>query len=72
MKHDDNVSAPTTSRQSDNGLWEISDVASYLGVSIPTVRKDMKERGLPFKRIGRRQYFRRAEIDAWVDSQVAA
>jgi excisionase family DNA binding protein len=67
MKETENVSGPTPVVQ--DGLWEIADVAEYLKVSIDTVRNDMKLRNLPVKRIGGRLYFRRAEIDAWVDSQ---
>jgi excisionase family DNA binding protein len=72
MKEAENVSGPTPVVQQDQGLWVIEDVAEYLKVSVDTVRNHIKLRNLPFKRKGRLMYFRRAEIDAWVDSEDAA
>jgi excisionase family DNA binding protein len=68
MKESENVSGPMPVVQQDQGLWEIADVAEYLKVSVDTVRNDIKLRNLPCKRVGGRLYFRRAEIDAWVDA----
>lgn len=68
MEQLSNVSTEGTGRQ-ENAPWEIDDVASYLGVSVATVRNHIKDRGLPFRRVGRKQLFWRDEIVAWINSQ---
>ena len=47
---------------------EIDGVADYLGCSVRRVR-DLRERGLPAKRIGRRLLFDLREVDAWLERQ---
>jgi excisionase family DNA binding protein len=47
---------------------ELDGVAEYLGVSVRRVR-DLRERGLPAKRIGRRLLFDLREVDAWLERQ---
>jgi excisionase family DNA binding protein len=47
---------------------EIDGVAEYLGCSVRRVR-DLRERGLPAKRIGRRLLFDLREVDAWLERQ---
>jgi len=41
-------------------------LAEYLGCSLSRV-KDLRERGLPAKRIGRRLLFDRLEVDRWLE-----
>jgi excisionase family DNA binding protein len=41
-------------------------LADYLGCSLSRV-KDLRERGLPGKRIGRRLLFDRLEVDRWLE-----
>ena len=43
-------------------------LADYLGCSLSRV-KDLRERGLPGKRIGRRLLFDRLEVDRWLEQQ---
>lgn len=69
-EHNSNVSDGPKERHIE-ALWEIADVARYLGVSIPTVRNHIKDRGLPVRWVGGVQRFRQSEIDAWVDSHPA-
>ncbi len=48
----------------------IADVATMLGVSKPTVRKAVDERGLPAIRLGERTYrFSRVAVDNWINEQ---
>lgn len=47
---------------------EIDGVADYLGCSVRRVR-DLRERGLPAKRIGRRLLFDLRAVDAWLERQ---
>lgn len=48
----------------------LADVAALLRVSKPTVRKAVREQGLPALRMGERVYrFSRAEVDAWIKQQ---
>lgn len=68
MEKQPNVTDAPSERHPD-ALWEIEDVAKYLGVSALTVRKHVNESGLPAKRIGSLLRFRREEVDAWIDQQ---
>ena len=47
---------------------EIGATADYLGVSVRRVR-DLRERGLPAKKIGARLFFDLREVDAWLEGQ---
>ena len=47
---------------------EIEGVADYLGVSVRRVR-DLRERGLPARQVGRRLIFDLREVDAWLEGQ---
>jgi excisionase family DNA binding protein len=46
---------------------ELEGVADYLGVSVRRAR-DLRERGMPAKRIGRRLLFDLREVDAWLET----
>jgi excisionase family DNA binding protein len=45
---------------------EIEATAQYLGVSVRRVR-ELRERGMPAKRVGRRLLFDLREVDAWLE-----
>jgi excisionase family DNA binding protein len=47
---------------------ELEGVAEHLGVPVRRVR-DLRERGLPAKKIGRRLLFDLHEVDAWLEAQ---
>jgi excisionase family DNA binding protein len=47
---------------------EIDGVAAYLNVSVRRVR-DLRERGLPAKQVGRRLIFDLSAVDAWLEAQ---
>jgi excisionase family DNA binding protein len=47
---------------------EIEATAEYLGVSVRRVR-DLHERGMPAKKIGRRLLFDLRAADAWLEAQ---
>jgi excisionase family DNA binding protein len=47
---------------------EIEATAQSLGVSVRRVR-ELRERGMPAKRVGRRLLFDLREVDAWLERQ---
>jgi excisionase family DNA binding protein len=56
-------------RLQERRRWaEIEGTAEYLGVSVRRVR-DLHERGMPGKKIGRRLLFDLREVDAWLERQ---
>jgi excisionase family DNA binding protein len=56
-------------RLQERRRWaEIEGTADYLGVTVRRVR-DLRERGMPAKRIGRRLLFDLREVDAWLEGQ---
>ena len=64
----DRPSAGTDERQS--GLWNISDVASYLQIPISSVYKMTARRAtvrIPYIRIGGKLRFRRSDVDRWLE-----
>lgn len=51
-------------------LWDIEDVASYLGIPLSSVYKMTAPRStspIPHLKLGGRVRFRKADIDAWLD-----
>lgn len=51
-------------------LWDIEDVAGYLGIPLSSVYKMTAQRStnpIPHLKIGGRVRFRKADIDAWLD-----
>jgi excisionase family DNA binding protein len=56
-------------RVQEQRRWaEIEGTAEYLGVSVRRVR-DLHERGMPAKKIGRRLLFDLRAVDAWLEAQ---
>jgi excisionase family DNA binding protein len=56
-------------RVQERRRWaEIEGTAGYLGVSVRRVR-DLHERGMPGKKIGRRLLFDLRAVDAWLERQ---
>jgi excisionase family DNA binding protein len=56
-------------RVQEKRRWaEIEGTAEYLGVSVRRVR-DLHERGMPGKKIGRRLLFDLRAVDAWLEQQ---
>jgi excisionase family DNA binding protein len=51
-------------------LLTVDEVATYLGMTPYAVRDRVKQRQIPFVRIGERSIrFDRKKIDAWIDAQ---
>lgn len=48
-------------------LWNVAEVAAFLGVTDRTVRSWMVARRLPYLKIGGTVRFRQAEVARWVD-----
>jgi excisionase family DNA binding protein len=56
-------------RLEERSRWaEIDGVAEHLGCSVRRVR-DLRERGMPAKRIGRRLIFDLRAVDEWLERQ---
>jgi len=48
-------------------LWNITEAAKYLSMSVAYLRKQVRLRAVPFFRIGGKAIrFRRSELDAWL------
>ena len=65
----DEIAERVAERLHEHRRWaEIEGVAEYLGVSVRRVR-DLHERGMPAKKIGRRLVFDLRAVDAWLEAQ---
>jgi hypothetical protein len=63
------VLADRVAERLERPRWaEIEGVANYLGMSVRRVR-DLRERGLPAKLVGRRLIFDLRAVDAWLEAQ---
>ncbi len=51
-----------------DGYVSIEEAASFLGISIPTLRQWLKKEILPAHKIGKLWKFKISELDAWVKS----
>jgi excisionase family DNA binding protein len=50
-----------------DGLWNITSTAKYLGMSIAFLRKAVRQKRIPFTRIGDKSLrFSKRDLDAWV------
>lgn len=63
---------PDANRNEIEPYLSQADVAEYLRVNPRTIRRWMQDKGMPCHRIGDLVRFRRAEVDAWVQSQAEA
>jgi excisionase family DNA binding protein len=59
-------------RQTDDDLWDVADVARYLKVSEATVRNLIRDGEMPFRRVGGLIRFVPDEVRRWVSTQPAA
>ena len=50
--------------------WQIADVAKHLQCSEATVRRSMRDRGLPYCRFGRLVRFQPLDVDRWLQQQL--
>ena len=49
--------------------WTIGEAAGYLSVSVAFLRKRVRQRDIPFKRVGSKALrFRQQDLDAWLDA----
>jgi excisionase family DNA binding protein len=57
---------------STEGLWNIGSAAKYIGMSVAFLRKAVRQKRIPFTRIGDKALrFSRKDLDAWVASQTS-
>jgi len=65
----------TEVRTDTEPLWDTEDLARYLGMPFHTVRGWRSRRpvpvGPPFLAIGKRVRYRRADVDAWLESRTS-
>ncbi len=52
----------------EESLWDIDEVAKYLKASKDSVYRWIYNKGMPSLKIGKKWLFRKAEVDAWLDS----
>ncbi len=53
-----------------DGLWNITSTAKYLGMSVAFLRKAVRQKRIPFTRIGDKALrFSKKDLDAWVAAQ---
>jgi excisionase family DNA binding protein len=65
----DRLADAVAARLEERRRWtELNGVAEYLGCSVRRVR-DLRERGLPAKRVGKRLVFDLREVDAWIERE---
>ena len=65
----DTLAELVADRLEEGRRWaEIDGVAGYLGCDVRRVR-DLRERGLPAKKIGRRLLFDLRAVDEWLEGQ---
>lgn len=48
-------------------LCNIKELSNYLKISIPEIRKLVRERRIPHFRIGNKIYFKIESINIWID-----
>ena len=53
------------------GLMDVPAVVAYTSLSESTIRKRTAAGTIPVVRIGRRTLYRKAEIDAWIETERA-
>ncbi len=51
---------------------DVEEISSYLGVTNETIRKWIREKNLPARKIGRKWKFKLTEVDEWVKSGQSA
>ena len=48
-------------------MYSIEEIAIYLDVSVPYIRKLIRSKEIPYYRIGNRLKFDKKEIDEWLE-----
>jgi excisionase family DNA binding protein len=57
-------------QQLSDGLWDIKSAARYIGMSVAFMRKAVRQKRVPFTRIGNKALrFSKNNLDAWVAAQ---
>lgn len=52
-----------------NETFNIKEVAQYLKCSVSGIRNLVRDKEIPFYRIGNRLFFKKASIDLWINNQ---
>lgn len=52
-----------------NETFDAKEVAEYLRCSVSGVRNLVRDRKIPFYRIGNRLFFKKSSIDLWINNQ---
>jgi len=50
-----------------NDVFDVAGAMDYLKLSKPTIYKLTMERQIPHYKLGKRLYFRKEELDAWIN-----
>lgn len=57
--------------RAQSGVYDRDSLAALLGISPRTLEKWRRERGMPFRKVGRRPVFLLADVLAWVEANGA-
>lgn len=52
-----------------NETFNIKEVSKYLKCSISGIRNLVRNKNIPFYRVGNRLFFKKSSIDLWIDEQ---
>jgi excisionase family DNA binding protein len=53
----------------ENQSFNIKEVSNYLKCSISGIRNLVRNKKIPFYRIGNRLFFKKSSIDLWINNQ---
>jgi excisionase family DNA binding protein len=54
--------------QHDNDYLSVTEASEYLGIAKQTIYKYTSERFIPFKKVGKKLYFKKSELNEWLDA----
>jgi len=60
---------PLISTMADHALFDVDQLAEYLGVPASWIYDNHSKLGLPSMKVGRRLRFRLRHVDAWLESR---
>lgn len=62
---------PMIKQKLSANVFDLKEASQYLKVSESTLRRMIAEKEIPFFRIRGQLFFRQADIDCWIEAQVA-
>lgn len=53
----------------DNQIFNITEISKYLKCSVSGIRNLVRNKSIPYYRIGNRLFFKKESIDLWIQNQ---